>query len=82
MFGYKNRLIFPIHVSDKKFENSIDLLHVTDGDKSHYVYIKDFNRFMFYKKKKITIKNTSVRVVYGVLVVKCVDKTQRKLFEH
>ena len=52
MFGYKNRLIFPIHVSDKKFENSIDLLHVTDGDKSHYVYIKDFNRFMFYKKKK------------------------------
>ena len=83
MFGYKNGLIFPIHVSDKKFDNSIALLHVTYGDKSHYVYIKDFNRFMFYKKKKkITIKNTSVRVVYGVLVVKCVDKTQRKLFEH
>ena len=51
MFGYKNGLIFPIHVSDKKFENSIALLHVTYGDKSHYVYIKDFNRFMFYKKK-------------------------------
>ena len=51
MFGYKNRLIFPIHVSDKKFENSIDLLHVIDGDKSHYVYMKDFNRFMFYKIK-------------------------------
>ena len=51
MFGYKNGLIFPIHVSDKKFENSIDLLHVTDGDKSHYVYIKDFNRFMFHKTK-------------------------------
>ena len=35
-----------------------------------------------FTKKKITIKNTSARVVYGVLVVKCVDKTQRKLFEH
>ena len=27
----------------------IDLLHSTDGDKSHYVYIGDFNRFMFPK---------------------------------
>ena len=29
----------------------MDLLLVTDGDKSHYVYIKDFNRFMFHKTK-------------------------------
>ena len=29
----------------------MDLLLVTDGDKSHYVYIKDFNRFMFRKTK-------------------------------
>ena len=29
----------------------IDLLHATDGDKSHYVYIGDFNRFMFPKTK-------------------------------
>ena len=28
-------------ISDQKFENSIDLLFVTDGDKSHYLYIKD-----------------------------------------
>ena len=27
----------------------MDLLLVTDGDKSHYVYIKDFERFMFHK---------------------------------
>ena len=30
----------------------MDLLHVTDGDKSHYVYIKDFDRFMSHKTKK------------------------------
>ena len=29
----------------------MDLLLVTDGDKSHYVYINDFNRFMFHKTK-------------------------------
>ena len=29
----------------------MDLLVVTDENKSHYVYIKDFNRFMFHKTK-------------------------------
>ena len=39
VFGCENGLVFPIYVSDQKFEDS----------KSHYVYIKDFNRFMFHK---------------------------------
>ena len=29
----------------------MDLLLLTDNDKSHYVYIKDFDRFMFHKTK-------------------------------
>ena len=29
----------------------MDLLLVTDGDKSHYDYIKDFDKFMFHKTK-------------------------------
>ena len=29
----------------------MDLLLVTDCDISHYVYIKDFDRFMFHKTK-------------------------------
>ena len=33
-------------VSDQKFHNSMDLLLISDENKSHYVYIKDFNRFM------------------------------------
>ena len=51
VFGYENELVFPIYISDKKFEGSIDLLLLIDNDKSHYVYIKDFNRFMFHKTK-------------------------------
>ena len=49
--GYENRLVFPIYVSDQKFEVSMDLLLLIDDDKSHYVYIKDFDIFMFHKTK-------------------------------
>ena len=51
MFGYENKLVFPIHISDQKFEDSMDLLLLIDNNKSHYVYIKDFDRFMFRKTK-------------------------------
>ena len=52
MFDYGNWLAFPIYISDQKFEDSMDLLLLIDDDKSHYVYIEDFDRFMFYKTKK------------------------------
>ena len=56
MFAYENRLVFPIYISDQKFKDSLelhsmDLLLLIDNDKSHYVYIKDFDRFMFHKTK-------------------------------
>ena len=53
MFGYANwlELVFTIYVSDKKFKDSIDLLLLINNDKSNYVYIKDFNTFMFHKTK-------------------------------
>ena len=51
VFGYENRLAFPIYLSDQKFEDSMDFLLLTDNDKPHYVYIKDFDRFMFRKTK-------------------------------
>ena len=69
MFGYENRLVFPIYVSDQKFEDLMYLLLLIDDDKSHYVYIKDFNRFMFHKTKNKN-ENGFARVVYNVLVVK------------
>ena len=51
MFCSGNKLTFAIYVSDKKFESSMNLLLIIDGDKTHYVYIKDFDRFMFNKAK-------------------------------
>ena len=51
VFGYENELVFPIYVLDQKLEDSMDLLLLINDDKSHYVYIKDFDRFMFHKTK-------------------------------
>ena len=53
----------------QKFENSNDLLLIFEGDKSHYVYIKDFDKFMFHKAKTKN-KNTFAKVVYSVSSVK------------
>ena len=69
VFGYENQLVFPIYVCDKTFKDSIDLLLLITEDKSHYVYIKYFNIFMFIKQK-IKIKKGFVKVVYNALVVK------------
>ena len=51
VFGYENELIYPIFIFKQKFEDLIDLLLLIKDDKSHYVYIKDFNKFMFHKTK-------------------------------
>ena len=41
----------PVYLSDQKFQSCVDLLLISDECKSHYVYIKDFDRFMFSKTK-------------------------------
>ena len=66
VFCYENNLVFPIYISNKTFENSTNLLLVTDGDKSHYVYIKD----LCFTKQRVKTKNTFAKVVHSVLVVK------------
>ena len=49
MFCYENKTTYPVYLSDKN--DSMDLLLITNGFVSHYVYIKDFKRFMFNKTK-------------------------------
>ena len=67
---YENRLTFAIYISNQKIENLMDLLLVIDGNKSHYVYINDFNNDLCFTKRKIKTKNTFVKVFYSALVVK------------
>ena len=51
VFGYENKLVFPVYISNQIFKSSIDLLLLINDNQSHYVYIKDFNTFIFHKTK-------------------------------
>ena len=47
-FGHENKLVFPIYISDQKFEKSMDLLPVIDENKSFYFitsHKKSYQRF-------------------------------------
>ena len=56
VFCYGNNLAYHVYLSDPKFTNCMDMLLITDENKSQYVYIKDFNRFMCNKTKNKNIK--------------------------
>ena len=51
MFAYENKLVFPIYVSYQNFKDSMNLCLIKNDNNFHYVYIKDFDRFMFHKAK-------------------------------
>ena len=51
MFNYEIGLVFPIYVSDQRLEDSMGLLLLIEDEKSHYLHIKGFNRFMSHKTK-------------------------------
>ena len=59
----------------KKNENCMDLLLIADENKSHYVYIKDFNRFMCNKTKN---KNKKLFCKYCLQYF----SSERVLIEH
>ena len=56
VFCHDNKLTYPVYLSDQKFESCMDLLLISDECKSHYVYIKNFDRFMFNKIRYKTRK--------------------------
>ena len=51
VFGYEINSTFPIFISENQADNSLNLLLISKEEKRHYVYIKDFNRFMYNKTK-------------------------------
>ena len=67
VFGYENK-VFPLDVSKKSNEQALNVLLISNDGKSHYIYIKDFNRLMYSEvKTKNGHKKTSVCHVYKVL---------------
>ena len=50
VFGYEN-IIFSLYVSKKSNEQVLNVLLISNEEKSHYVFIKDFNRLMYSEVK-------------------------------
>ena len=48
--GYENK-VYPLYISKKIYNQTLNLLLITEKDKSHYVFIKDFTRLMFSRTK-------------------------------
>ena len=49
VFGYENKEKHLVYVSKKcREEKHVDLLLKKEGEKKHYVFIKDFNTFMYH----------------------------------
>ena len=69
VFRYDQDLVYPVNLSDEKCEDHMDLMQITNGNNSLYVYIKDFNRFMCSKKKRWT-KKPFADIICSILVVK------------
>ena len=51
VFGYENGQKFPSHISKETFKDQMNLLLITKDEKKHYVFIKDFNSFMYNQSK-------------------------------
>ena len=49
-FGYENK-VYPLYIQKKCCNQTLNLLLVTEKEKPHYVFIKDFNRLVFSRTK-------------------------------
>ena len=51
VFSYEDKVVCPIYISKKSFDDCINVFTIHEGNKSHYVYIKDFSSLLFNKTK-------------------------------
>ena len=68
VFGYENK-VYSLYISKKSYNQTLNLLLITEKNKSHYVFIKDFKRLMFSKTKHKNKKHFC-RHVYKILILK------------
>ena len=48
--GYENK-VYLLYISKKSYDQTFNLLLITEKDKSHYGFFKDFNNLMFSRTK-------------------------------
>ena len=50
VFGYENE-VYPLYISKKIYNQTLNLLLITEKGKLYYIFIKGFNRVMFSRTK-------------------------------
>ena len=51
ILGYDDKQVFPLYISNEKFDDHMEVLLFSEKENKHYILIKDFNRFMFNQTK-------------------------------
>ena len=51
VFSYEDKIVCQVYVNNKKYSDCMNLLMIHEDNKSHYLYVKDFNRLMFNASK-------------------------------
>ena len=69
VFGYRKK-IHPLYVSKKSNEQVLNVLLTNNEEKSHYVFIKDFNRLMYSKTKHKDKKDFCMACLQNLLLKK------------
>lgn len=46
IFDHEKDKVYPLHLTKKRFMRHVDLLVISSGNRSHYCWIKNFNRLM------------------------------------
>lgn len=52
VFVYEDKQPFPIYLLKESNNDVLNLLLITRGNRRHYLYIQNFNRFMFGQNEK------------------------------
>ena len=47
LFCYQEKDTIPLYISKAKYEDEMNLLMISDGPNNHYIYMKDFNSYMY-----------------------------------
>ena len=64
VFEYENEQMYPIYFSENKFKDKLELLLLKNNENPHYVYIRDFNKFIYDKTR-----NEKKKFLYELLTM-------------
>ena len=46
MLGFEKGNLYPVHITKERFDQHVNLLLISDGQKSHYCWIKSMSRLL------------------------------------